>query len=99
MTYPEIHREALKERQRLPREVFAEFAVVEEAIALSPFAAIFVRKREAGWGRRIMLVAGEQHAGGAYRMAWEVIDARHAFIWAYGPHQGFYESLSRRARQ
>jgi len=95
----DIHREALKERQQLPAAVLAEFAVVEEAIRISPFAPGFVRKREAGWKRRIILVAEARHLSTAYRMAWEVVSAADAYIWAYGAHQSFYEHLDRRARR
>jgi hypothetical protein len=95
----ELHREARKERQRLPTPVALEYAVVEEAIMVDPYAPAFVHKREVGWGRRTVLVAEYRGLGTIYRMAWEVIDAAHVYIWAYGPHQGFYERLSRRARQ
>lgn len=95
----DIHRDALKERQALPSAVFYAFAEIEEAIATNPYAPEFVRKREAGWGRRTMLAAAVAHAGIHYRMAWEVVSAADVFIWQYGAHEGFYRRLARRARQ
>ncbi len=95
----DIHREALKERQTLPAPVFHAFAEIEEAIATNPYAPELVRKREAGWGRRTILVAEANHAGTHYRLAWEVVSAADVFIWQYGVHEGFYRKLARRARQ
>ena len=91
------HREARKERSRLPKSVAERFAVVEEAIILNPYAPAF--KREAGWGQRSVLVAGVSFQGTTYRMAWEVISAAEVVIWAYGAHERFYSRLSRRAKQ
>lgn len=96
----DTHREAIKERQRLPLPVALLFAEVEEALRLDDVRAPgFAHKREQGWARRIMLVADARHEGTAYRMAWEVSARHDATIWAYGPHEGFYERLARRARQ
>jgi glutamate formiminotransferase len=92
-----VHREARKERSRLPKLVTGRFEAVEEAIVANPYAPAF--KREAGWGGRTMLVAGVSVEGTTYRMAWEVISASAVVIWAYGPHEGFYGRLSRRAKQ
>ena len=61
------HREARKERSRLPKPVAERFAAVEEAITLNPYAPAF--KREAGWGQRSVLVAGVSFQGTTYRMA------------------------------
>jgi DNA-binding transcriptional MerR regulator len=38
-------------------------------------------------------------AGTTYRMAWEVISRTEVVVWAYGPHEGFYRKLARRAKQ
>ena len=58
-----------------------------------------VHNREQGWGRRTMLVGHATHQGTTYRMAWEVLSPSSVLIWAYGPHEGFYRKLARRARQ
>jgi hypothetical protein len=96
----EIHREAAKERQQLPAEVALAFAEIEEALLLlDVHASGLAHKREQGWGRRMMLVGHASHRGTTYRMAWEVVSRREVAIWAYGPHEGFYPRLARRARQ
>ena len=97
MVRVEVHREARKERARLPRPLQERFAALEEAIGINPYSPAF--KRESGWGRRTVLVAGIGFRGTSYRMAWEVVSAAHVVIWAYGAHEGFYERLARRARQ
>ncbi len=93
------HHAALKEREALPDAVFQEFGAVEEAIRINPYAPEFVRKREAGWGRRTVLEAETTYQGTHYRMAWEVVDADNIVVWAYGSHEGFHRRLARRARQ
>ena len=99
MNHIDLHREARKERERLPLPVAVLFAEVEEAIRCDAVRAPgFTHKREQGWGRRTILVADARHDGTTYRMAWEV-DRHEATIWAYGPHEGFYPKLARRARQ
>ena len=96
----DTHREAFKERERLPRPVAVRFAEVEEAIRVDDVRAPrFTHKREQGWGRRTMLVAEARHEGTTYRMAWEVLARHEARIWAFGPHEGFYQRLARRAKQ
>jgi len=95
----ETHREALKERERLPLPVALAFAEVEETVRAHDVRAPGItRKREQGWGRRTMLVADARHEGTTYRMAWEV-DGHEVTVWAYGPHEGFYQRLARRAKQ
>lgn len=95
-----IHRQAAKERVGLPREVAQVFDVIEEILRLEDVrAAGLAHKREQGWGRRILLVGHAGHRGTTYRMAWEVLSANTAVIWAYGAHEGFYKKLGRRARQ
>ena len=95
-----IHREALKEREALPPAVGVEFAEIEEAIVFfDVYAGGLTHKREAGWRGRTMLVAEARHHRTSYRMAWEVVSRNEAVIWAYGPHEGFYAKLGRRARQ
>ena len=95
-----IHREALKERQSLPAEVGLIFAEVEEVIVfVDAHAAGLAHKRESGWGKRAMLVADARHMGVTYRMAWEAISRSNVFIWQYGPHEGFYKRLDRRANR
>jgi hypothetical protein len=32
-------------------------------------------------------------------MAWEVVSSHEVYVWAFGPHEGFYPKLARRARQ
>lgn len=100
MNHIDTHHDALKEVRRLPRPVALLFAEVEEAIRVDDVRAPrFTHKREQGWGRRMMLVADARHEGTTYRMAWEVLARHEARIWAYGPHEGFYRKLARRARQ
>lgn len=95
-----MHREALKERERLLLPVALAFAEVEETVRVHDIRAPgFTHKREQGWRGRTMLVAHAQHQGVTYRMAWEVMERHEATIWAYGPHEGFYRKLARRARQ
>ena len=95
-----IYREALKERERLPIPVGVEFAEVEETIVFfDVYAGGLTHKREAGWRGRTMLVAEARYHRTSYRMAWEVISRIEAYIWAYGPHEGFYARLGRRAHQ
>jgi hypothetical protein len=99
VNHVDFHREALKERQRLPIEAALVFAEVEEAVLVEDVrASRFAHKREQGWGKRTMLVADARHRGTTYRMAWEV-DRHDVTVWAYGPHEGFYQQLARRARQ
>jgi hypothetical protein len=96
----DIHREALKEREKLPRDAGILFAEVEEVLLLlDPYAPNLALKREKGWSRRTMLVAEARSGKTTYRMAWEVVPPRDVVIWAYGPHEGFYRRLARRARQ
>ncbi len=103
MVLIEAHREALKERRKLPSLVGAEFGLVEEVLRVDPFAKGLTHKREQGWGRRLVLAAEVSHQRTAYRMAWEVLQAaggdQRVLIWAYGSHEGFYARLRRRARQ
>ena len=96
----DIHREALKERQALPAEVGVVFAEIEETLLVADVrAAGLAYKRARGWGRRTMLVGHTVHRGTTYRMACEVVSRNEVVIWAYGPHEGFYKKLGRRARQ
>ena len=95
-----VYREALKERERLPIPVGVEFAEIEEAIVhFDVYAGGLTLKREKGWPGRTMLVADARHHRTTYRMAWEVVSRTQAYIWAYGPHEGFYAKLGRRAKQ
>lgn len=96
----DIHREALKEREALPGDVGVVFAEIEEALLIADvYAPGLTHKREQGWGRRTMLVGDAKYRGTSYRMVWEVVSRREVVIWAYGPHEGFYRKLARRARQ
>lgn len=80
--------------------VVASFAQVEEVLQASDVRAPgHTHKREQGWGKRTMLVADARYGGTTYRMAWEVISSSEVYVWAYGPHEGFYQRLARRARQ
>ncbi len=100
MNVVRIHREAVKERQALPGDVVRRFACIEEALRTDDVRAPgLAHKREQGWGRRTILVGHAAHGKTTYRMAWEVVAQREAVIWAYGPHEGFYKKLARRARQ
>lgn len=73
---------------------------MEEALgAMDVRAPGLAHKREAGWGKRTMLVADARHGRTTYRMAWEVVSRAEVIVWAYGPHKGFYKKLARRARQ
>lgn len=95
-----IHREAAKERAALPPEVVQTFRELEVTIARDDvWARGLAHKRERGWGRRVMLVGHASCRGTTYRMAWEVLSPTSVLIWAYGPHEGFYRKLARRARQ
>ncbi len=99
MNQVDIHREALKERGKLPTPVGAELGAVEEVILHdNVYAPGLALKREQEWGKQAMLVAQTTFQGTTYCMAWEVGGGA-AFIWAYGPHEGFYGRLRRRARQ
>jgi hypothetical protein len=96
----DIHREALKERQAMPVDVGVVFAEIEESLRVADvYAPGLTRKREQGWGRRTVLVSEARHGRTTYRMAWEVVTRDELVIWAYGPHEGFYKKLARRARQ
>ena len=96
----QIHRDALKERQALPVDVGLVFAEIEETLlALDAYASGIAHKREQGWGWRTVLVGDARHGRTTFRMAWEVISTRQVVIWAYGPHEGFYRKLARRAHQ
>ena len=95
-----IPHDALKERQALPVDVGLVFAEIEETLRLlDAYARDLTLKRERGWGRRVVLVGDARHGRTTYRMAWEVVTKREVVIWAYGPHEGFYRKLARRARQ
>jgi mRNA-degrading endonuclease RelE of RelBE toxin-antitoxin system len=99
VSHVDFHREALKERKRLPAEVALAFAEIEEALLVDHVSATgLAHKREQGWKRRTMLVGEARQGGTTYRMAWE-IDDQDVIVWAYGPHEGFYQRLARRARQ
>jgi mRNA-degrading endonuclease RelE of RelBE toxin-antitoxin system len=96
----DIHREALKERQALPTDVAVVFAEIEEALLVADvYAPGLTHKREQGWGKRTMLVGDARYRGTTYRMAWEVITRTEVVVWAYGPNEGFYRKLARRAKQ
>lgn len=100
MNHVEIHREAIKERATLPAVVALAFAEIEEALlVVDVYAAGLAHKREQGWKRRTVLVGDAKHGRTTYRMAWEVVSPTEVVIWAYGPHEGFYKKLARRARQ
>jgi len=94
------HREAKKERRELPIAVQEATEIVRSVLGGDPYARGLARERLTGWGRRVLLVHGTKCLGVAYRMAWEVEQPRFIVtIWAYGPHEGFYERLERRARR
>jgi hypothetical protein len=99
MTYEvREHREAAKERRSLPITVQEANELVTSVLGTDPFAHSLTRERLRGWGKRVMLIHGTMHRGVTYRMAWEVQQPRLiALIWAYGPHEGFYQRLNRRA--
>lgn len=100
MNAVEFHRDAVKERQSLPPQVGARFAEIEEALRLADgYVRGLAHKRERGWNHRTMLVADASHLGTTYRMAWEIVSRDTVVVWAYGPHEGFYRRLARRARQ
>jgi len=100
MNKVEYHRQTAKEQRALPSQVASRFRVIEEALKTDDVRAPgLAHKREQGWGRRTMLVGHATHQGTTYRMAWEVRSPTEALIWAYGPHEGFYRKLARRARQ
>ena len=95
-----VHREAAKERRSLPAGVVLAFREIEVTLQNDDvWARGLAHKREQGWGRRTILVGHAMHRGTTYRMAWEVLSASSVIIWAYGPHEGFYKKLARRARQ
>lgn len=93
----ERHPRAAKEYRELPRPLRQQIDILESAIDRDPRAPEFVRRKEQGWGRRVMLVAGVNFLGTAYRIAWELRPDNVAFIWMIGPHEGFYARLARRA--
>jgi mRNA-degrading endonuclease RelE of RelBE toxin-antitoxin system len=94
------HREARKERQDLPTPVREAAELVMSVLGADPYARGLTRERLKGWGKRVVLVYGTMHRGVTYRMAWEVQQPKFiALIWAYGPHEGFYQKLNRRARR
>jgi len=100
MNHIDIHREALKERQALPVNVGVVFAEIEETLlVVDVYAPGLTHKREQGWGKRTLLVGDAKHGRTTYRMAWEVVARNDVVIWAYGPHEGFYRKLGRRARR
>ena len=94
----DMHREASKELAKLPQSVQDAFEVVEATLFVDVYATGIARKRESGWGKRTVLVA-ESRAKTTFRIAWEVLAGDEAIIWAYGPHEGFYARLARRARK
>ena len=93
----ERHPRAAKEYRELPRLLRQRIDIVESAIDRDPRAPDFVRRKEQGWGHRVILVAELNHQGTAYRIAWELRPDGVPFVWMIGPHEGFYARLARRA--
>ena len=93
----ERHPRAAKEYRELPRQLRQRIDIVESAIDRDPRAPEFVRRKEQGWGRRVILVAELSHQGTAYRIGWELRPDGVPFVWMIGSHEGFYARLARRA--
>ncbi len=92
------HREARKEFEALPAIVQDKVVLVLAAIGEDPLARGLAREVLRGYGKRRVLTWGTVYRGIAYRMAWEVVGPEDALVYAYGPHEGFYGRLERRAK-
>jgi hypothetical protein len=101
------HRDAAKELRRLPATMRDAFTVVRNELAHGAVPADLHETIPRGRGRRrrLFYVWGRSYQGTTYRMAWEVRRALprsgepdQVVVWAYGPHEGFYDRSWQRAK-
>ena len=91
------HREARKEFAKLSRPIRQRFDIIRADIEQDPRAAALNPRKETGWGKRTMLGYGFAYHGTTYRIAWELDALGNAYIWSYGPHEGFWAKVAKRA--